>query len=1034
MQEEFSADEEAHLLKTAETAIAARLKQQYDSKKITLEIYEKARDFAYPQLHTWVTDPSIRKLSPMTRIAILNAIRDGKWDDLVEVFRQEIDFGTAGIRGLAALTKEALEMLKSQGAGASILKGPNTINDIVLLLKTAGVILYMRERGLKKVAVGYDSRIAGREFAELIAQSFVGSSTEEHPFQIYLFDNASPFPELSFGLTTEKVRADIGILISASHNPANYNGYKITNFKGAQLTGTMRDEIVETIKRVRYSDIKLAPLGKAKPGQLIWLGGEKPRQDLKSLDRYRDDPRPYEEILKDYYQGVDLSQNFIDMHRLHAEQVKKFIIDKPLVKGNAKDVRIGFAAYNGAGNETVPRLFNELGFTQFKAVTALQELDGMFPVFGWGEQPDPGDPIAGERAVGKFIEEYGQKEFDDLDLLVGTDPDADRMGATVKVPAEQQKYFGAYKLLPANDAWTVLLWYRFMRIAEANGGTMPDVDRQYITFSHVTTDALEEVGRFFHVRSLGEMLNKPKKKGEAPAPVGGYLNGRRSWVGFSFIAAFADKLREDGYINQGGLEESNGFSILGGKVSPGEVLAPDGHVNDKDGGFAAVLLAEAAVYAKTNKEAPAKSIFEMLDYIYKKIGYYATANKPMPRIGSFKGAEGISKKINLLKKAQVWMEEANAKAGSEQPFVLAGMPVIGAVQWQSGRYDDKHYEGFPDEGIRFFFPDENLKPGDDFTKSRNYITIRPSGTSQTIRFYTQLFTKIPEELQGDALGRKKWIREQQANLVSLRAQKELLEATRTGEEADAQTYAEGEDYEAVVKQLAGQVAAIRAVDHSIDLTQEADLLAFIRSGLLSREPNFGPSIDSEQDSIQPAGGWVRKVTYPGDYLNSPTQGPGGYEEIVDQIDHAGDEEIRAAGGSVTYEPRAEVRQEPKRLHESETLVSDRAEVRQEPKRLHETMRSELRMLVLSRKPDERIQIGDNITVTVLEVKKNSVRLGIKAPADVPILRGELLGSAEPKTGREQAVVKQETGVEPVPAAPQEAAKQRDGVGLDLSAL
>lgn len=732
---------EEELLAQAKEGIESYLTKEYNEGNITDEIYQKAIEFAYPALENWVKDPNIERISPNTDDAILEAIEEGRWEDIVEAFRQKITFGTAGIRGKAVLSKEELKLLAIDGPEAEILKGPNTINDIVLLKKTAGVIKYAKEKGLHKVAIGYDSRIAGKRFAELIAQSFIGQSTEDHKFKVYLFDEASPFPELSFGLTTKEVRADLGILISASHNPADFNGYKITDNTGAQLNRKMRNDIVNAISKVTTDDIKLKDLEDAEEGQLIWLGGEEPLKD------------------KDY-KGVDVSNSnyFIDMHTLHAEQVKKFIIDKEVIEKYGPKLKIGYAAFNGAGNKAVPRLLDEMGFDNVQVIDSLQELDGMYPAFGWGEQPDPGDPRAAEIAVEEFVKQYGQEAFDKLDFLIGTDPDADRAGFIVKIPKEQQEKFGLdedYMLLTANDAWTLLLWYRLKREQELNGGILPQADKKYITLSHVTTDALPAVAELFGVRALGVLENEEGKE------VGGYLNGRRTWVGFSDIADYVKQAREEGLINVGGFEESNGFSILGGPVSEGEVLSENGHVNDKDGTFAALLMAEVAAYAKSQ----GKTLYELLNQVYEKIGVYATANRPLPRVGEFEGAEGISKKIKLLKKVQQWYKEANEKADSKEPFTLAGLPVIGAIQWQTGKYDDEHYEGFPDQGIRFFFPDPNMKPGAPYYESKNYITIRPSGTSQKIRFYTQLHTWEVDN---------KYNRFRQAEALALQAQIQLL--------------------------------------------------------------------------------------------------------------------------------------------------------------------------------------------------------------------------------------------------------------------
>ena len=735
-------EEKEKYLNTAKNEVENYLKKQFADKKISEEIFNKAMDVTYKNLEFWATDESIGRLSPETQDAIFEAIQQNRWKDIVEVFRQDITFGTAGIRGKAALTLDELLLLKKDGPSAKILKGPNTINDIVLLRYTTGVIQYTKEKGLHKVVIGYDSRIAGEQFAEMIAQCFIAQSTPEYKFTVYLFDEASPFPELSFGLTTKAVRADLGILISASHNPSEYNGYKVTDSTGSQLPQRMKDEVKAAISKVTTADIKLKALEEAEKGQLIWLGGKEP---IRGKD----------------YKGVDVSkpENFIDMHTLHVEQVKKFILDRNVVEKQAKNLSIGFSAFNGSGNKAVPRLLNELDFINVKVIEKLQELDGLFPAFGWGEQPDPGDPISADIAVKEFIAEHGQTAFDKLDILIGTDPDADRMGLIVKVPESQQQIFGKYRLLSANDVWTLLIWYRLMKKQEL--GLLGDPQKHYITFSHVTTDALEQVAALFGVPSLGEMYDKTGIEER-----GHHLNGRRTWVGFTYIADFGQKMQVKGFINEGGAEESNGFSILGGPIKEGEVIADDAHVNDKDGTFAGILLAEIASYAKDKNT----TIFELLDDIYLRIGHYATANRPLPRVGSFEGAEGITEKINLLKKAQEWMQEANKRANTDDPFMLGGLKVIGAAEFKSGRYDEQHYKGFPDEGVRFFFKDSTLKDSEPFYNSKNYITIRPSGTSQTIRFYTQIYSTVSKE----KIAEQKFANYLLAEKLALQAQKELL--------------------------------------------------------------------------------------------------------------------------------------------------------------------------------------------------------------------------------------------------------------------
>jgi len=733
------------MLNEVERSITDFLSEQRSSGMLTEEIFERTQAAAYQNFRAWLADANIARLTLNVKKGILAGVRraqaTGNWDNVIEAFRQEITFGTAGIRGLAAFSEAELKQLKQQGPDAEILQGPNTINLIVLWLKTAGVIAYAKKQGMTTCVVGYDSRVAGWDFARSIAGMLLAAD-----FTLYLFDEASPFPELSFAVPA--LGADLGILISASHNPSNYNGYKITDRTGKQLTGETRNAIVASLGTVTTADIRLIPLTEAKPGKLIWLGGSAPLPD-------RD------------YAGVDVgrsSANFIDLHGQFVQQVGKFILEKQTVYDYAPKVEVGFAAFNGAGCKAVPRILDGLGFQNVTAVSSLQRLDGEFPAFGWGEQPDPGDPIAAEIAVREFIAEHGRAKFDKLDILIGTDPDADRAGIIVKVPDVQQGFFGEYRLLSANDAWTLLVWYRLQRLAERNNGRVPA--GRYVTVSHVTSDAIERVALKFGVPALGQMLDQ---KGN---PAGHYLNGRRTWVGFGYIAEFVATKRNEGWVNLAGAEESNGFSILGGPIEAKGGLGAEGHVNDKDGTFAAMLLSEVAAFAKKQ----GTTLFQLLDSIYldPEVGYYATANKPLPRVGSFEGAPGVTKKIRLLRRAQDWEKRANRPGQSQSDrAAIGGIPVIGAVEFKTGRYDAQHYAGFPDEGIRFFFPDPGLKPEDHFTMSRNYITIRPSGTSQTIRFYTQLFAT---GLGPSNVADLKFAVNRCAEALSLIAQIELLKA------------------------------------------------------------------------------------------------------------------------------------------------------------------------------------------------------------------------------------------------------------------
>ena len=714
--------EDQQLLDGAKMIIEGMLTEAYQRGDIPDTVYKNALANTYKNLVEWTQDPDIYRIDPGIRATNLAAIREGRWDDIIEAYRQDVQFGTAGIRGKAVLTEKELQIFKAKGPLGSFLKGPNTINMFKLLKTTQGVIKMAREQGLKRVVIGYDSRIGGAAFADMIARLFIAQSTPEHEFKIFLFDEVSPFPELSYGITTEAVKGDIGLLISASHNPADYNGYKITLGNGAQLNQVSKNKVTAAIDQVRNADIVMATsLTDAKPGQLVWLGGSEALEG------------------KDYF-GFER----IDMHSLYAEQVKKFILNEQAVGAYANNLKIGYAAFNGAGFKAVPRLLKETGFTNFKVISKLQELDGNFPAWAFGEQPDPGDPISADIAVREFIAEYGQSVFDELDVLVGTDPDCDRMGLLVKVPEAQQKYFGKYRLFSANDAWALLIWYRLSMKKQM--GLLENPSDHVVEFSHVTTDAIGAVANMYGVDAVGKMLDVT-----GVLEKGDYLAGRRTWVGFTYLADMLEDVEQMGKYVEILAEESNGVSL-------------QGHTKEKDGTLAAILLAEVAAYAISQH----KTLFELLDDVYALIGHYATANKPLPRVGSFEKAAGLAEKIKIIEKSQEWGRKANEDALTDHPFMIAGKKVLGSVEFASGRIDKTHYVGVPDEGVRFFFEDARLKPGDPFTNSLNYITIRASGTSQALRFYTQIFSKDVSPTQ------KAW-KYAEAERIALSAQQQILE-------------------------------------------------------------------------------------------------------------------------------------------------------------------------------------------------------------------------------------------------------------------
>jgi phosphomannomutase len=813
----------AALLETAKEGISCYLKEALDAGRIDQQLYEQARENTFTLLKKWLEDPDIDESRPKFKEGIRTALQQAEeerraggdlrgWERIVNAFRQKVRFGTGGIRGLMAFDRASIIRLKEEGIDAPILKGPNTINDLVFLLTSAGVAKYGRDRKprFEKIVIGYDSRVGGQNLARLIAQLFL-----KEGYTVYLFDEPCPYPEVTFAVPYADpdgkvvIKADVGILISASHNDYRYNGYKLSCSNGSQFDPEERDAMYnEYIKGTEPRDITLYDsLRDAPMDKLYFLGGDRPVEGTDYAGR--------EGQLRKY---------LIDIHARHREHVRSFFLTPDLAREQRESsdpLRIGFCAFHGAGRLAVPRLLKEVGFTDVKIITdrGLNDLDGLFPSFNYNEgqeqQPDPGDPRSGEIMVEAFNHDY-PGEFARTDIIIGTDPDADRCGVVVKVPENQRHLYpkkyrietdkesdrygfavpipreeqshyphNDYTLLPADDAWALLLWYRLMREAQKAGGAtaggklvVPDARKKFITLSHTTSDSLVLLARKYGIGVVRTWVGfaalaaatRDVWDGKIDG-ITGLVDGRSTDMSLEYVRKelchpfVCDTQAIDGErsINIGALEQSNGFSILGGPPRDKRSLGAGGHVRDKDGTFAAVLMAEVAAWAKENRT----TLFELIDrkiYLDPQIGLFVNLYEPDPLDGEYPGIEGDRRKKAILRRALGYYQLALVG-----DLEVGGVPVRAATIYRTGKYDAIYpptYDFlFPDEGIRFFFDESRL----------SHLTIRPSGTGNALRFHIQLHEK--DVNQGNLIAAKERLRARgQAIMDGVR---DLLKAPRT---------------------------------------------------------------------------------------------------------------------------------------------------------------------------------------------------------------------------------------------------------------
>lgn len=766
--------ETENLLQQADNGIRGYLVRQRDAGLITGSYYEDAVARTIPNLRKWLSAEELDRISPGLRDALRAAVRANQWEELTNAFSRDVSFGTGGIREKMGAHRGVIQKLKQDGVHASIIKGPNTINDVVLLLTSAGVAQFglNRKPALSKVVIGFDSRIRGADFARLIAELFLA-----YGYSVYLFDEACLYPSVTFAVP--KLKADIGVFISASHNDLRYNGYKLSCQNGSQFDPAERNDLYQNyITKVQFKDIKTLPLLAAPKDKLWFLGGVKPKQartvssgELAGLPLA--DPLPDAKAL---YAGRE--DRIIDLHTLHADHVKTFLLRNEVITKATKPLSIGYSAFNGSGRKAVPRLLSEIGFKDVKRIMKLDALDGMFPAFcsdpGKEQQPDPGDWRAADVAVESYKQEY-PGAWANVDLLLGTDPDADRCGVIVKVPPHQRPAYTHpgtgeprdYTLLSADECWTMILWYRLMHEVE-RFGSVRDAEKKFITLSHTTTDLLCCVARKFGLgvlktwvgfaqlaagtRAIWDLhLRRPTNGITENLILPAYDEGRRqagdevcnrtvhSWEAMNDVRRC---------INVAALEQSNGFTILGGPPADDRSLGADGHVRDKDGTFAAMLVAELAQFAKEQ----GANLIDLIDekiYLDPAIGLYVTFYEPDPIDGEYEGLAGYTKKRGILDRAEGLF--ANYK---HRPFSLGGLAVKSATVYRTGKYDAINFPGFPDEGYRFYFDDDR----------KSHLTIRPSGTSNALRFHVQLFGGHPTK--GELVAKKAELRATARQIVA----------------------------------------------------------------------------------------------------------------------------------------------------------------------------------------------------------------------------------------------------------------------------
>ena len=446
--------------------------------------------------------------------------------EIEDRFYKELEFGTAGLRGV-------------MGAGL------NRMNKYTVGKATQGLANFIIKEGTikKGVAISYDSRNNSKEFANEAALILNANG-----IKTYIFENLAPVPQLSFAV--RKLEATAGIMITASHNPAKYNGYKVYGDDGAQVTSPKDKQIMDEVKAITdFSQIKKISVEEAKETGL------------------------YNVISK-------------EVEDAYIAEIKKQVLNPEAIKKQA-DLSIVYTPLHGAGRVPVKRVLDEIGFKNIHIVEKQEMPDGNFPTVDY---PNPEDKKAFSLALDLAKEVNAE-------VVLATDPDADRLGVYVKNDDE-------YMPLTGNMSALLILEYILSQRKEKN--IMPE--NGIVIKSIVSSTMAEPITKKYGVK-LGEVL-----------------------TGFKYIG---EKVRE--------FEQKEDFNFIFGYEESYGCLAGT-HARDKDAPEAVMLICEAAAYYKEK----GLSLWEQILKMYEEYGYYKEGVKQITLEG-IDGAEKIKQTMENLR-------------------------------------------------------------------------------------------------------------------------------------------------------------------------------------------------------------------------------------------------------------------------------------------------------------------------------------------------------------------------------------------------
>ena len=457
------------------------------------------------RINSWLNGPYDEE----TKKEIKALLDSGNEKELTDAFYRDLEFGTGGLRGIMGV-------------------GTNRMNKYTVGVATQGLANYILKQGGSdyKVAIGYDSRNNSDVFSKAAAEILSSNG-----ISVYLYDDIHPISLLSYAVRSLGCIA--GVVVTASHNPKEYNGYKVYWTDGAQVIPPYDKNIIEEVLKVKPEDVKT---GDASRVTLI---------------------------------GKDIEDKYMN-------DLMGYLVNPDIIKKH-HDIKIVYTPIHGSGYKMVPMALRKAGFTNLTTLEGAQPPNGNFPTV---ESPNPENPEALQIAVNK-AKEIG------AELVMGTDPDCDRMGCALLTKD------GSYMYLTGNQIGSIISYYLITN--------KKNVKDPYIVKTIVTTELARAIADANNVK-LYDVL-----------------------TGFKWIADIIERTKEGTYLF--GFEESFGYCI-------------NSNVRDKDGVSSCLMLAEVLAYCKDNN----MTLADYLESIYEKYGYFYEETISITK----KGADGAKAIADLM--------------------------------------------------------------------------------------------------------------------------------------------------------------------------------------------------------------------------------------------------------------------------------------------------------------------------------------------------------------------------------------------------